>query len=1081
MDPSVGSPIRVEVPPPSSARFWSRRRAVDVLLASALALAVYLVVHQLFLLIGPGPFDRRINDVWFHADADRVLNNITRRAGNHYRSSVHPLFSLLMLLPRYLLSRLLHLSPIATVPWLVSIEAGIWVASLYALLRALGLGPGGAGVFTLVGATSGAAVIWLPIVETYTAGSITLMWAMIVAIVLGRRPAADWQLVATSALTMSVTISNWMAGMLLAIAHRPWRRALQITVNTLALVTVLWTVEKILMPSSQYFFGSKEERKYLLVPDPVRFVRVAVNYALNPIVLPDVSPGGPNGGLSLQQADPRSASLPGRIGVVAWVLLLALAIPGAVRARLPRRFLVVFGGTLAGQFLLHLVYGGETFLYALHWVPLLVAFAALSVFGPARRLALALAVTLAGAAAVNNAGVFRKAVASLLDRTSAHGFVLRESGVRPGDPWPRGEGHTILAIPGSADTLKGYLEPGGSFSPIAGSFGVSFWVLGGARGPRQTSDGIPLVQVRQSFVRDSARGAPAIRTQTPYYTVDWALLGPNAWRADIRPAATGGDSLAVVIRSVGPAGGPVRHLTRSGGRLVVNGRWEVSMTAAEPGAYTESWVLGSEQAPRWRGSAGGPGELNQAAGWGFAKLRLSGSRPSTLLMTDRVPRSTGADPFRSPYLAIEHAGGDQPFWDCLAAQADHLSMGVAGDELRPGDPLAYRFPWARDAAYMVVAMARAGQIAAAQRLVGRFVHEDFFGGFGAEADAPGLGIWALTEVAVRAGDAGFEAAIWPAIERKAELIERFLTAQDSTWGAVYGPVLPEIRRDWDQKLVTQPSRDGLVIGRMDGQWRVLHTSAVSYLGLMDAAAMARRRGETALAARWRDRAGGLRQAWARMFAGEDNTDDRTYISALWPTGIARGDEAGLSERLLRRWRAGRDTAGDYRVRPLFTYFPIAEAHQWLLLGQEDRVWATLRWFWSHQSSPGLYTWWEGANGNQPSEAWERVRGWVRPNPVTPHYWTAAEMLLLQIDMLAYERSADQGDTLVIGAGVPGAWLARPMAVRGLSLRSGRLDWSWDGRAVHVRRGGPRLPVVLGGAFPAGTPVSYESHTVLARR
>jgi hypothetical protein len=65
---------------------------------------------------------------------------------------------------------------------------------------------------------------------------------------------------------------------------------------------------------------------------------------------------------------------------------------------------VVLACTLAGQVLLHMIYGEETFLYALHFAPLLVLAAALAAAATAwRRTILVLAVALAFAAGVNNA------------------------------------------------------------------------------------------------------------------------------------------------------------------------------------------------------------------------------------------------------------------------------------------------------------------------------------------------------------------------------------------------------------------------------------------------------------------------------------------------------------------------------------------------------------------------------------------------------------------------------------------------------------------------------------------------------
>ena len=68
---------------------------------------------------------------------------------------------------------------------------------------------------------------------------------------------------------------------------------------------------------------------------------------------------------------------------------------------------------------------------------------------------------------------------------------------RPDDPWPRGLAHVVLAIPGSQQPEKGYHEPGGSFSPAVGSFGVSIWVRDADGKLKTTSDALPIEHVRQ--------------------------------------------------------------------------------------------------------------------------------------------------------------------------------------------------------------------------------------------------------------------------------------------------------------------------------------------------------------------------------------------------------------------------------------------------------------------------------------------------------------------------------------------------------------------------------------------------------
>jgi hypothetical protein len=71
---------------------------------------------------------------------------------------------------------------------------------------------------------------------------------------------------------------------------------------------------------------------------------------------------------------------------------------------------------------------------------------------------------------------------------------------RPDDPWPRGQGHVVLATPGSSEDLKAYHEPGGGFSPAFASFGVSIWI-GDAQGKLlATSDSLPLENLKQEFI-----------------------------------------------------------------------------------------------------------------------------------------------------------------------------------------------------------------------------------------------------------------------------------------------------------------------------------------------------------------------------------------------------------------------------------------------------------------------------------------------------------------------------------------------------------------------------------------------------
>ena len=78
-------------------------------------------------------------------------------------------------------------------------------------------------------------------------------------------------------------------------------------------------------------------------------------------------------------------------------------------------------------------------------------------------------------------------------------IVLLEKMKRPGDMWPRGDGHIVIGEPGSPLNQKGYYEPGGSFSPSPGSFGLSVWVYNRSAELLATSDNIPLEKIQQGY------------------------------------------------------------------------------------------------------------------------------------------------------------------------------------------------------------------------------------------------------------------------------------------------------------------------------------------------------------------------------------------------------------------------------------------------------------------------------------------------------------------------------------------------------------------------------------------------------
>jgi hypothetical protein len=116
------------------------------------------------------------------------------------------------------------------------------------------------------------------------------------------------------------------------------------------------------------------------------------------------------------------------------------------------------------------------------------------------------------------------------------------------------------------------------------------------------------------------------------------------------------------------------------------------------------------------------------------------------------------------------------------------------------------------------------------------------------------------------------------------------------------------------------------------------------MGLRRAARFAERIGDHGTAQRWRDRATKLREAWRRGFDTEERSNDRTSISTLWPSFIGLDVRPEFSKLLDGRWQAQRDASGAYKAVREWTYFDAAEMHQYVMLGQPDKTWTTLDYY-----------------------------------------------------------------------------------------------------------------------------------------
>jgi hypothetical protein len=631
---------------------------------------------------------------------------------------------------------------------------------------------------------------------------------------------------------------------------------------------------------------------------------------------------------------------------------------------------------------------------------------------------------------------------------------------RPQHFWPRGQGHVLLGWPGSRDIDKGYHEPGGSFSPGAGSFGLSLLIIDQEKQVQATSDTLPLDQIRQRWEWLPDRELPAIRTETPSYTASWSIVRPGLWQLRLQTHPSENSRVCLAIRSVGPAGGPIRALEWRDHRLVINRRWIVAsdpLLSTVSGGTEESidWMSARRDLTNWVGTNG----------WGYAILTLPGTREWTIQVADPNSSTTSGLRFAKLESNLQATLPEPWFLDSIKAQTAILAMSLVGWETRPADPLSLPLNWTSDGAYIVTALARAGQLDIARQLCRSLCEPDFAGGYGPEADAPGLALWALNEVAGRVRDASFKQAAWPHVVRKVEIIQRMRAASRAITVKLSGPRIPQYAQHPELNLICDPSQNGLIRGRVDWQRPALYVNAVSYHGLLNAVAMADWVGNAGGDALWRTQAADIRSAWNSAAQTTQTIEEHAGIAGLWPTWIVT-DKTAYARLLDQLWERSHDADNRRKTPPARASFSLAEAHQWLLLRRLDRLWSELEWFHENQASPGLHTWTDRTGLDNPFHRWDAIRGWVKPPHTTPAYRTAAEMLLLLLDMLAYVDESESPPVLVVGEGIPESWLANPLNVQGISTRLGTVDWTWDKQTVRVRVRGHSCPVRLGSAFPS---------------
>lgn len=350
---------------------------LDIVLAIALAILGAAVSWNVSEYITPM---RAGDNQWFQADLTTVWLSLTDRYADHRRANVHPLFPLVHTTSVYALRGVFDIGRSIAVAIWVSTWAAAWIAVCYAVARSLRFARRDALLIAIVMLASASALCWISVPDTRTVGSVSMLACVLVAVAAERRPVPDWLVTTAVAASLSMTITNGIAGLALLVVTRPIKRAAQLAVNAFVVVVVLQVVQGLMYPTVRSITQLGSEQRFLFYPASGTLLNKLAVMGLHSVVMPgvqtpiEVETRTPM--LSVQLASPDLSSVAGVVALGVWVVALAWGVRGWYRCASGSAALKVIALTAVGQVALHLVYGEETFLYTLHLMPLLVLIAA---------------------------------------------------------------------------------------------------------------------------------------------------------------------------------------------------------------------------------------------------------------------------------------------------------------------------------------------------------------------------------------------------------------------------------------------------------------------------------------------------------------------------------------------------------------------------------------------------------------------------------------------------------------------------------------------------------------------------------
>ena len=405
-----------------SVRLWT---GLDLILGLLLSLTAGTVS-----MACSGRLNERIKvdepwDRWFDSDYPLVLSNMTVLGTPHrqLRTKKHPLFALLV----YPIVRSLTvagISEILSVRILLATVAALWTTAVYSIVKLTRHSSFQSFTFSLLAVVSSSSLFWTAVPDTYVFGSLSILSALLLIAAKDRIKHPETSSMIASILTLGVTTTNWVAGVSATLCLNSFQRSIQITTLVGCLVVIALIMQWALfgqLSIDGFPWDLGWDRNYLSFQfrDVMERWRVFVSHSvlmpemrIREMVYPD---GVAQKLLSIQTSSVGSRSSLGIIGVCLWSVLLISGLYGLSCSRHTFPFRACLATVLLGQFVIHSVYGPETFVHSAHFGILLILVASWSTDLRYRSVILALAWILIIIAAINNGAAFLEASDKLLN------------------------------------------------------------------------------------------------------------------------------------------------------------------------------------------------------------------------------------------------------------------------------------------------------------------------------------------------------------------------------------------------------------------------------------------------------------------------------------------------------------------------------------------------------------------------------------------------------------------------------------------------------------------------------------------